>query len=41
MRRYERDSHGEGWHDSRLMELIAGEESLGDVAEIDAPVSGA
>jgi aminoglycoside 6'-N-acetyltransferase len=41
MRRYERDSHGEGWHDSLLMELIAGEEKLGDVAESAAPLVGA
>jgi aminoglycoside 6'-N-acetyltransferase len=26
MRRYERDTDGEGWHDGLLMELIAGEE---------------
>jgi aminoglycoside 6'-N-acetyltransferase len=26
MRRYERDTGGEGWHDGLLMELLAGEE---------------
>jgi aminoglycoside 6'-N-acetyltransferase len=41
MRRYERDSHGDGWHDGLLMELIAGEQSLGDVAESAAPLVGA
>lgn len=29
MRAYERDAGGEGWHDSLLMELLAGEERLG------------
>ena len=29
MRRYERDNDGNGWHDALLMELIAGEESVG------------
>jgi aminoglycoside 6'-N-acetyltransferase len=41
MRRYERDSQGEGWHDCLLMELIAGEQELGDVAEMGAPLLGA
>ena len=27
MRRYERDTGGEGWHDGLLMELLAGEET--------------
>jgi aminoglycoside 6'-N-acetyltransferase len=29
MRSYERDAGGEGWHDSLLMELLAGEELAG------------
>ncbi len=29
MRGYERDTYGEGWHDSVLMELLAGEERAG------------
>jgi aminoglycoside 6'-N-acetyltransferase len=29
MRRYERDNDGNGWHDALLMELIAGEQSVG------------
>jgi RimJ/RimL family protein N-acetyltransferase len=41
MRRYERDGHGEGWHDALLMELIAGEELLGDVAGSTEPLAGA
>jgi aminoglycoside 6'-N-acetyltransferase len=30
MRRYERDADGRGWHDGLLMELVAGEEIMGD-----------
>jgi len=41
MRRYERDAHGDGWHDALLMDLIAGEELLGDVAGTAEPLSGA
>jgi aminoglycoside 6'-N-acetyltransferase len=33
MRGYERDSAGEGWHDCLLMELLAGEQLLGESAE--------
>ena len=32
MRGYERDTHGDGWHDALLMELLAGDERLEDAA---------
>jgi aminoglycoside 6'-N-acetyltransferase len=41
MRRYEREADGVGWHDALLMDLIAGEELLGDVAGTAEPLSGA
>jgi RimJ/RimL family protein N-acetyltransferase len=41
MRRYERDSQGDGWHDALLMELVAGEELLGEVAATAEPLGGA
>ncbi len=39
LRRYERDSAGEGWHDGLLMDLLAGEELLGEVARLADPLA--
>jgi aminoglycoside 6'-N-acetyltransferase len=41
MRRYERDAQGEGWHDALLMELIAGEQRLGEDGGIAESVADA
>ncbi|MHB8234812.1 MAG: GNAT family N-acetyltransferase [Solirubrobacteraceae bacterium] len=41
MRSYERDAHGERWHDGLLMDLIAGEQQLGDVARLTDPLADA
>jgi len=40
MRGYERDVRGDGWHDALLMELLAGEQPLGDVAGTAEPPAG-
>ncbi len=37
MRRYERDAHGEGWHDGLLMDLLAEELKRGST---DGPRPG-
>jgi RimJ/RimL family protein N-acetyltransferase len=39
LRDYERDTDAESWHDGLLMELLAGEEQLGDVAELTDPLA--
>jgi aminoglycoside 6'-N-acetyltransferase len=39
LREYERDGDAETWHDGLLMELLAGEEQLGDVAELTDPLA--
>jgi aminoglycoside 6'-N-acetyltransferase len=41
LRSYERDNDGDGWHDALLMELIAGEQQLGDVAGLADPLAEA
>jgi aminoglycoside 6'-N-acetyltransferase len=41
MRGYERDSTGGGWHDGLLMELLAGEELLGELRDIAEPLADA
>ena len=41
MRGYERDVHGERWHDALLMDLIAGEQQLGDVERLTDPLAEA
>jgi aminoglycoside 6'-N-acetyltransferase len=41
MRRYERDTDGDGWHDALLMDLVSGEQQLGDVAELADPLAEA
>jgi aminoglycoside 6'-N-acetyltransferase len=38
LRNYERDGDGETWHDGLLMELLAGEEQLGEVAGLTNPL---
>jgi aminoglycoside 6'-N-acetyltransferase len=41
LRGYERDTGAETWHDGLLMELLAGEQRLGDVAELADPFAEA
>jgi aminoglycoside 6'-N-acetyltransferase len=39
LRSYERDIDGDGWHDALLMDLIAGEQQLGEVAGLTDPLA--
>jgi aminoglycoside 6'-N-acetyltransferase len=39
LRCYERDGSGDGWHDGLLMDLLAGEELLGEVARLADPLA--